>query len=80
MSFTVDTPQHHTRKPWTHHFAKLLVVGSGGVVQPHCLPEHAGHIILLALWSARTLLISRTFLCRVKQLYASAFYLCQALT
>ncbi|DBA79708.1 TPA: hypothetical protein ACH3X1_008377 [Trebouxia sp. C0004] len=31
MSFTVDIPQHHTRKPWTHHFAKLLIVGSGGV-------------------------------------------------
>ena len=80
MSFTVDLPQHHTRKPWTHHFAKLLIVGSGGVVQPHYLPEHASHIILLALLSAIILLTSQSFLCRVKQLYASAFYLCQALT
>ncbi len=80
MSFTVDIPQHHTRKPWTHRFAKLLIVGSGGVVQPHHLPAHASHIIPLALLSARTFLTSQTFLCRVKQLYAGAFYQCQALT
>ena len=41
MSFTVDYPQHHTRKPWTHRFAKLLLVGSGGVVQPRHLPVHS---------------------------------------